>query len=293
MVDCGVDGKHISNLDRADECHRLNGDRDDAPLSLLGRANAPSLIHLADHPAAENIAVGVGVARHSDQANRQFAARRGSSDCNVASIAAPFSLRRVDAATTRSRPARSLPIPASTKPHVSRSRARRRPGLRRFRPSARPLRRAGAATPAGFVGRRQGRQFRHRAQAADRSCGPRAAVSRVRASEHRADLTRSGQTARRDPSSSRQHESRPAAASPQASTLRRATLAAAAEMSTPTPCAWTNSTSKEHRSAPEPTPRSSTRNGSSRRPPSSLRAISTIVSVSGRGSRTCGRNRER
>ena len=75
---------------------------------------------------------------------------------------------------------------------------------------------------------------------------------------------------------------------PQASILLRATFAAAAETSTPTPRAWTNSLSKAHMSAPEPTPRSRIRNGSSRRSLSSLRDVSTIVSVSGRGSNTCG-----
>ena len=77
-------------------------------------------------------------------------------------------------------------------------------------------------------------------------------------------------------------------ATPHAATLRRATSAAAAEISTPRPRALTNSRSSAQSSAPDPTPRSRTRSSSRRLSAKSATAASTIVSVSGRGSSTSG-----
>ena len=75
VIDRRVHAQHVADLDRADEGHRVDGDRDDASLRLLHRRDSAGLVHLAQHPAAEDVAVGVGVARHGDQANRQFAPR--------------------------------------------------------------------------------------------------------------------------------------------------------------------------------------------------------------------------
>ena len=52
---------------------------------------------------------------------------------------------------------------------------------------------------------------------------------------------------------------------PRASRLPSATIAASAEISTPTPRALANSVRRAHSNAPEPTPRSRIRNGLSRR----------------------------
>ena len=75
VADARVDAQDVADLDRTDEGHAVKGDGDDAPLRALDAADAAGLVHLAEHPPAENVAVGVGVARHRHQAHREVAAR--------------------------------------------------------------------------------------------------------------------------------------------------------------------------------------------------------------------------
>ena len=74
-IDRGVDAQHVADLDRPDEGHRLDGDRHHPSLSAFDRGDAAGLVHLDEHPAAEDVAVGVGVGGHGGQANGEFAVR--------------------------------------------------------------------------------------------------------------------------------------------------------------------------------------------------------------------------
>jgi hypothetical protein len=61
--DLGIDRKNIVEQDRRDELHRLDGDGGDRPHGLAGGDDAPGNVHLAEHPAAEDVAIGIDVAR--------------------------------------------------------------------------------------------------------------------------------------------------------------------------------------------------------------------------------------
>lgn len=65
----------VADLDRADEVHFLNGDGNDASLCDFRCQYAAAQIHLRHNPAAENVLVGIGIARHSDGTQEQFALR--------------------------------------------------------------------------------------------------------------------------------------------------------------------------------------------------------------------------
>jgi len=75
LLDAGVDAQHVANLDRSDKGHGLDGDGHDASLRALHGGDAAGLVHLAQHPAAENVAIGVGVGGHGDEANGKIAMR--------------------------------------------------------------------------------------------------------------------------------------------------------------------------------------------------------------------------
>ena len=57
----------------ADEGHGIHFDRNDAAACFVDTGYAARLIHHAHDPAAENIAIGVGVLRHGDTAHSEFA----------------------------------------------------------------------------------------------------------------------------------------------------------------------------------------------------------------------------
>ncbi len=75
ILDRRVNAEHIADLDRTDEGHGVDGDCDDASLGPFDGCDAAGLVHLAQHPAAKDVAIGVGVLRHGDEADRQFAMR--------------------------------------------------------------------------------------------------------------------------------------------------------------------------------------------------------------------------
>lgn len=73
-LDLGVDLEHVADPHRPNECHRIDCDGDDAAFRALDTGNAPGLVHPRQHPAAENIAVGVGVGGHGGDADGELAA---------------------------------------------------------------------------------------------------------------------------------------------------------------------------------------------------------------------------
>ena len=56
----------VADFDRADKVHFLNGNGNDASLCDFCRQYAAAQIHLRHNPAAENVLVGIGVARHGN-----------------------------------------------------------------------------------------------------------------------------------------------------------------------------------------------------------------------------------
>ena len=62
-LDLGIDRDQVAQVDRRDELHRLDRDRRDRPLGAARGDDARGDVHLAQHPAAEDVAVGVDVAR--------------------------------------------------------------------------------------------------------------------------------------------------------------------------------------------------------------------------------------
>ena len=56
------------------EEHLVDGNGNDAPAGALGSAYAAGKVHLRHHPAAENVTGCIGVGRHRQRAQCQFAA---------------------------------------------------------------------------------------------------------------------------------------------------------------------------------------------------------------------------
>jgi hypothetical protein len=77
VLHLGIDLERVADLDRADELHGVERDGDDAAVRPLDAGDAAGLVHAREHPAAENVAVGVGVRRHGADAHRERAARGG------------------------------------------------------------------------------------------------------------------------------------------------------------------------------------------------------------------------
>ena len=76
-LDLGVDLQHVADTHRLDEGHPLDHDRHHAALRAFDARDAAGLVHVRHHPAAEDVAVCVGVGRHRDRAYRKGAARLG------------------------------------------------------------------------------------------------------------------------------------------------------------------------------------------------------------------------
>src|SRR3546814_8089098 len=73
--DVAIAAQHVANGDRPDEGHRLDADGDHAAAGAAGGGEAAGDVHLAEHPAAEDIAVRIGVRRHGGGAGVHLAAR--------------------------------------------------------------------------------------------------------------------------------------------------------------------------------------------------------------------------
>src|ERR1700722_5705569 len=88
----GVHGNQIADENRLAEIHRVDSDGHRARFYGLGCKDSAADIHLAEQPAAENIAVLVGVGRHRQRADAEIAAwldfrgRRGVSGCRVGHV---------------------------------------------------------------------------------------------------------------------------------------------------------------------------------------------------------------
>ena len=70
-----VDAKHIAHLDGPDEGHGVDRNRHHPALGALDPCNAARLIHPRKHPAAEDIAVRIGVGGHGNGAHGKVSAR--------------------------------------------------------------------------------------------------------------------------------------------------------------------------------------------------------------------------
>jgi len=71
----GVHGDEIADINRLAEIHGFDRHRDGAGFRDLGGENAAADIHLAEQPAAEDIAVLVGVGGHRQRADTEIANR--------------------------------------------------------------------------------------------------------------------------------------------------------------------------------------------------------------------------
>ena len=68
LLDLGIDRDHVAQVDRRDELHLVDRDRRDRTVGAARGDDAGGDVHLAQHPAAEDMAVGVDVARAGDDA---------------------------------------------------------------------------------------------------------------------------------------------------------------------------------------------------------------------------------
>ena len=68
-----IDRHDVAQQDRRDELHALDRDRGDRPLRQPMRDDAPGYVHLAQHPAAENMTIGVDVRQARHHAQHHFA----------------------------------------------------------------------------------------------------------------------------------------------------------------------------------------------------------------------------
>src|SRR5579883_1574975 len=71
----GVDAHHVADIDRLLEGHGVDRDGGDPALGDAVGEDAARDVHLAEHPAAEDVAVLIGVGGHRKRANREFAPR--------------------------------------------------------------------------------------------------------------------------------------------------------------------------------------------------------------------------
>jgi hypothetical protein len=76
LLDGNIATDLVADQHRAMKRHGGNGDRSDAAAGAAGRDGRASKVHLTQEPAAEDVAVRIGVSRHRDGADRRFAWRR-------------------------------------------------------------------------------------------------------------------------------------------------------------------------------------------------------------------------
>ena len=77
VLDMRIDLERVADFHRADELHGVKRDGDDAAVRPFDAGDAAGLVHARQHPAAENIAIGIGVRRHGADADGERAARGG------------------------------------------------------------------------------------------------------------------------------------------------------------------------------------------------------------------------
>ena len=76
-LDLGIDAEHVADLHGPDEGHRIHRNGDDTALRPVDAGDAAGGVHSRHHPAAEDVAIRVGVGRHRKRADRQLTLRRG------------------------------------------------------------------------------------------------------------------------------------------------------------------------------------------------------------------------
>ena len=90
LLDLGIDRDQVAQVDRGEELHLVDRDRRDRAIGAARGDDARGDVHLAQHPAAEDMAVGVDVARAGDDA--QDGAAMGFGHCSsLSDRAAPAS----------------------------------------------------------------------------------------------------------------------------------------------------------------------------------------------------------
>jgi hypothetical protein len=73
----GMHRDEVADIDGLAKIHRIDRDRDGARIRDLGSKHTAADIHLAEQPAAKDVAIGVGVGRHRQRADAEIAARLG------------------------------------------------------------------------------------------------------------------------------------------------------------------------------------------------------------------------
>ena len=71
-----VSGDKVADIDGLVEGHAFHRHGGDARSGPFGRHHAAGQVHLGQPPAAEDVAIGVGIGRHGDGAQGQHAGRR-------------------------------------------------------------------------------------------------------------------------------------------------------------------------------------------------------------------------
>jgi len=76
----GMHGNEIADKHGFAEIHRIDGNRHRARFRNLGGKDAAADVHLAEQPAAKDVAVLIGVGRHRQRPGTEVALRRGFHD---------------------------------------------------------------------------------------------------------------------------------------------------------------------------------------------------------------------
>src|SRR3546814_18975570 len=62
----GIGAVHVADIDRTVEHHGVDGDGSNAPGGARTGGDAAGDVHLRQHPAAEDVAAGIGVGGHGE-----------------------------------------------------------------------------------------------------------------------------------------------------------------------------------------------------------------------------------
>src|SRR5687768_2616964 len=81
-LDLRIDGDDVAQVDRSDELHAFDRHRRYRALGSPGSGDAAGDVHLAEHPAAEDVAVGVDVAWPGYDAEDRFAGLVSQLSCS-------------------------------------------------------------------------------------------------------------------------------------------------------------------------------------------------------------------